>query len=476
MATNNETTPQRRIEDHQSAAKIDWSQPGAPAVPLSSTAGAARQGGNTNNTGSVAVDLDKLRGTSEYADVREEFRLATSLGANFCIPSAMLNVDSLLAVALARSNSPAGSTQQANADTFDEYDFDLNAGVRAAKEAQAAHDGSIGFRQIRAALRAILKANAELLANGRFRAQGGNTSDNGSSASTASVAAPDLHNAIMNLPCNYRGDLNFEIAYKNGHRDARHAAAELVAASESESDVASVAALEGLTRLTDVQIASAPCSNRSFYDAADVERLFAAAGSPAQWLTDERIKEIAGRLNYDDYETYEDYDVAVVRAVLAAAGIASTAAATNRQPVGFHVTYDNGKSVDYRATESEAHAHARELVENGWPDVNIRTLGYLAAPSSDDVRNAAWISVDERLPDEYLLRFLVIGRALQGGPLGVHMATIHEGIMYFEGADPGGCNPSINDVVTHWMPLSALPEAPRTSTKDQDNSKGGDHE
>jgi hypothetical protein len=33
---------------------------------------------------------------------------------------------------------------------------------------------------------------------------------------------------IMNLPSNYKGDRNFEIAYKTGHRDARHAAAELV--------------------------------------------------------------------------------------------------------------------------------------------------------------------------------------------------------------------------------------------------------
>jgi hypothetical protein len=37
-----------------------------------------------------------------------------------------------------------------------------------------------------------------------------------------------LSGDIMNLPSNYRGDRNFEIAYKTGHRDARHAAAELV--------------------------------------------------------------------------------------------------------------------------------------------------------------------------------------------------------------------------------------------------------
>jgi hypothetical protein len=47
MATNSENKPQRRIEDHHPDAKIDWNKPGAPAVPLSSTAGAAK-GGITN--------------------------------------------------------------------------------------------------------------------------------------------------------------------------------------------------------------------------------------------------------------------------------------------------------------------------------------------------------------------------------------------------------------------------------------------
>lgn len=50
---------------------------------------------------------------------------------------------------------------------------------------------------------------------------------------TAGNAAPDyLHNAIMNLPngkelANFEGHPNTRLAYKIGHRDARHAAAEL---------------------------------------------------------------------------------------------------------------------------------------------------------------------------------------------------------------------------------------------------------
>lgn len=35
-----------------------------------------------------------------------------------------------------------------------------------------------------------------------------------------------LHNEIMNLPCKH-SDREHSIAYKTGHRDARHAAAEL---------------------------------------------------------------------------------------------------------------------------------------------------------------------------------------------------------------------------------------------------------
>jgi hypothetical protein len=53
MATNSENTPARRIEDHHPDAKIDWSKPEAPAVPLSGTAGAARKGGETSEESSV---------------------------------------------------------------------------------------------------------------------------------------------------------------------------------------------------------------------------------------------------------------------------------------------------------------------------------------------------------------------------------------------------------------------------------------
>ena len=52
-----------------------------------------------------------------------------------------------------------------------------------------------------------------------------------------SFSGGDLHAAIMNLPCEPGGFVGAERsyigAYEKGHRDARHAAAELVAADES---------------------------------------------------------------------------------------------------------------------------------------------------------------------------------------------------------------------------------------------------
>lgn len=69
-----------------------------------------------------------------------------------------------------------------------------------------------------------------------------------------------------------------------------------------------------------------------------------------------------------------------------------------------------------------------------------------------------WISVEDRMPAESLIKFLITGVARAGGPLGVHMAELRDGSLYFhEGDMKGGCDPCIDDVVTHWMPLPAAP-------------------
>jgi hypothetical protein len=61
MANDFDTTnPARRLEDHRPAAQLDWGKPDAPAVPKSTTAGAARQGGNTG-----------LEGLARYTEVAE---------------------------------------------------------------------------------------------------------------------------------------------------------------------------------------------------------------------------------------------------------------------------------------------------------------------------------------------------------------------------------------------------------------------
>jgi hypothetical protein len=61
--------------------------------------------------------------------------------------------------------------------------------------------------------------------------------------------APDLHAQIMNLPCNYSGGNARE--YREGYRDARHAAAELV--SEHASRVESTAPTATPLKVGDVK-------------------------------------------------------------------------------------------------------------------------------------------------------------------------------------------------------------------------------
>lgn len=53
-----------------------------------------------DNQNTAGIDLDKLRASAEYGRVKEEFKLATSMRATFCVESAMLNVDSLLTFAI----------------------------------------------------------------------------------------------------------------------------------------------------------------------------------------------------------------------------------------------------------------------------------------------------------------------------------------------------------------------------------------
>ena len=47
----------------------------------------------------------------------------------------------------------------------------------------------------------------------------------------------DIHNAIMNIPCKAEFNSRIEnVCYKLGHRDARHAAAELAAELDAENE------------------------------------------------------------------------------------------------------------------------------------------------------------------------------------------------------------------------------------------------
>lgn len=54
--------------------------------------------------------------------------------------------------------------------------------------------------------------------------------------------------------------------------------------------------------------------------------------------------------------------------------------------VGFHVIYDGGTSIDFKATDREARAHARELEINGWLDVAIKPLAYASPQSTAELK------------------------------------------------------------------------------------------
>jgi hypothetical protein len=76
-----------------------------------------------------------------------------------------------------------------------------------------------------------------------------------------------------------------------------------------------VTGLEGLTRYSDEEIASAPCAHRSFYDAADVERLLAAPAA-VEKPTDKHVQAV--RRAAECVESYGRDDLAVLLREVAA--------------------------------------------------------------------------------------------------------------------------------------------------------------
>lgn len=421
----------------------------------------------TNNSsaspasGSVAVDLDKLEALANAADQGEGEHIYTHpRDSNKWQANAQWHYaaspDAFRAlIALARSNSPAGSTQQSNEQAF------------------LAHWDSVcndyGFAsQFNTAYKA---AQSAWSAACRFRAQGGNTSDNGTSgaASTASVAA-----------------------------------------------------LEGLTKHP---IPDGNWNLIDYYKAEDVEHLFSAAGSPAQsekfadWLAREmpagtviadpawwapRILRAAGSaspaaatltelppLPEPKYAADDLTDIftadqmrAYGRVVLAHAGVGQG------KPDGWIApAYITGEltSVAFRDIET-----ARAVCADGEP-----TPFYLAAPSSEDVRNAApWISVDEHLPEKQCLAVYVTPSGKQRMIRAKYVRQFQEEA---SGDEMDQCETEYNEaddtnylkagwlecidnwgeysscyvtegVVTHWMPLPTPPAAAQSAS----DANGGD--
>jgi hypothetical protein len=76
---------------------------------------------------------------------------------------------------------------------------------------------------------------------------------------------PDLHNAIMNIPCTVPSDAD-DKSYRIGHREARHAAAELVAARGAVETPAQEPRID---------------TDRVIAQAIEISKLLADAGIPA---------------------------------------------------------------------------------------------------------------------------------------------------------------------------------------------------
>lgn len=205
MATANENNPSRRIEDKHPDAKIDWTKPEAPAVPLPGTAGAAKGG------------ITSLEWLERYA----------------LFPGALIR-------------DPAGAW--------------------------------LRFSDVESYL-----------------------------ATQAQEAAPatDLHDAIMNLICtvpeSFANDTPARMAYKYGHRDARHAAAELTLAHPaaaleptfSERDIPSDAPRAFAKRYSALLEENAKLKAKL---AAQVEPVAIPAGMPtAQAVADEIMANLDDR-------------------------------------------------------------------------------------------------------------------------------------------------------------------------------------
>jgi hypothetical protein len=112
MATANENLPQRRIDDQHPDAKIDWSKPEAPAVPLSNTAGAARQGGITSEENGAGVLTD------------EQIKAMSKANRG---PNGLLLKDISIARAIERAAIAAHLARQAQAESIPDVLFDGKA-------------------------------------------------------------------------------------------------------------------------------------------------------------------------------------------------------------------------------------------------------------------------------------------------------------------------------------------------------------
>lgn len=285
--------------------------------------------------------------------------------------------------------------------------------------------------------------------------------------STAPAPQTDLHGAIMNLSARVPESCKAHdsmLAYKIGHRDARHAAAEMAIGYERASPAR--------VPLTAPQILETYHYQMSI-DGGDVEksvintvRVLQAAQAAPSAPTDSEIDALWREATAGNHG---DTTQAFVR-WFARELIASKAAPSVKvEPVAWAGFAENGNIRIWTCAPENVEELGKCV------GMNLKPL-YLTAPAvqAEDVRNQAqWISVDdERKPEErkpvlLFVRTLTRGEDDEGRPYETEGEQVEMGEYRLNNGSPYfQCfvSPmSDNDWVTHWMPLPAAPGTSQTS-------------
>lgn len=233
MTTENENNPSRRIDDKRPAVALEWEKPAAEAVEA--PARATQWTILLTNAGHGLVHAYG----QPFADVKAHQQCINVVDEAIVI-ELRERVAQLEAARIAyASEFPLNADGEPDVGNIHANIRAMNARL-AAQPVAASAAGLEGLTDGR--IDAIAKKYAGMGGVEDYRAFAREVL---ATQSAKQGAHADLHNAIMNIPCK-RADSEFmnaehRMLYKNGHRDARHAAAELATATQVAQESAPVA-------------------------------------------------------------------------------------------------------------------------------------------------------------------------------------------------------------------------------------------